>query len=81
MLHGVLELVPDPVVIVNQAGQIVHVNALAEQLGQLNQTARAARGEAERLDAQVAETEASKARDLAALGEMSARLDLASAEG
>ncbi len=56
-------------------------NALAEQLGQLNQTARAARGEAERLDAQVAETEASKARDLAALGEMSARLDLASAEG
>jgi len=56
-------------------------NALAEQLGQLNQTARAARGEAERLDAQVAETEASKSRDHAALHEMSARLDLASTEG
>lgn len=56
-------------------------NALAEQLGQLNQTARAARGEAERLDAQIAETETARARDIAALEEMSARLDLASTEG
>ncbi|HET7725659.1 MAG TPA: AAA family ATPase, partial [Propionibacteriaceae bacterium] len=56
-------------------------NALAEQLGQLNQTGRAARGEAERLDAQIAETEAARARDVAALEEMSARLALASAEG
>jgi chromosome segregation protein len=56
-------------------------NALAEQLGQLNQTARSARGEAERLDAQIADTDAARARDLAALDEMSARLDLASAQG
>ena len=56
-------------------------NALAEQLGQLNQSGRAARGEAERLDAQIAETEAARARDVAALEEMSARLALASAEG
>ncbi len=56
-------------------------NALAEQLGQLNQTARSARGEAERLDAQIAETDAARARDLAALDEMTARLDLASAQG
>jgi chromosome segregation protein len=56
-------------------------NALAEQLGQLNQSGRAARGEADRLDAQIAETEAARARDVAALDEMSARLALASAEG
>ncbi len=56
-------------------------NALAEQLGQLNQTARSARGEAERLDAQIAETDAARSRDKAALDEMSARLDLASAQG
>ncbi len=56
-------------------------NALAEQLGQFNQSARAARGEAERLDAQIAETDAARARDLAALEEMSARLELASVQG
>ena len=56
-------------------------NALAEQLGQLNQVARAARGEADRLDAQIAETDGARSRDLAALEEMTARLDLASAQG
>ncbi len=55
-------------------------SALAEQLGQLNQTARAARGEAERLAAQIEQAQQRQADDEAALAEMTARLDAATAE-
>ncbi len=55
--------------------------ALAEELGQLNQRARAARGEHERLAAAIADAEANRAKDLAALADMTARLELASADG
>ena len=54
--------------------------AVAEELGQLNQRARAAKGEADRLAAAIAEAEAKRAADLAALEELTARLDLATAD-
>ncbi len=55
--------------------------AIAEELGQLNQRARAARGEADRLAAAIAEAEANRDKDLAALAQMTERLELASADG
>ncbi len=56
-------------------------SALAEQLAQYNHTARAARGEAERLAAQIRAAVESRDKDLTALEQLSARLDLASVEG
>ena len=55
--------------------------AIAEELGQFNQRARATRGEADRLAAAIDEAEANRAKDLAALEEMAERLALASADG
>ncbi len=55
--------------------------AIAEELGQLNQRARAAKGEADRLEAAIAEAEATRAKDVAALEEMSKRLALATESG
>ncbi len=55
--------------------------AIAEELGQLNQRARASRGEADRLAAAIAEAEFNRDKDLAALAQMTERLELASAEG
>ncbi|MDO5285678.1 MAG: chromosome segregation protein SMC [Actinomycetia bacterium] len=55
-------------------------SALAEQLGQLNQTVRAARGEAERLAAQVAQAGQRRAADEQALQELEQRLEHAGSE-
>ncbi len=48
--------------------------AVAEQLGHLGSTARAARGESERLAAAITEAEAARERDLAGLAELQDRL-------
>lgn len=54
--------------------------AVAEELGRLNQTARAADGEAERLGKSVELAREAKEKDLAGLAELQERLELASAE-
>ena len=51
--------------------------ALAEQLGQLSSTARAAQGEADRLLDAIAEAERARDRDVAGLADLEHRLDLA----
>jgi len=51
---------------------------VAEQLGQLSQTARAARGEADRLVRSIDEARAARERDLTGLAELEDRLELAS---
>ena len=54
-------------------------SALAEELGRLNQTARAALAEAERHDAALARAEESRERNAAALAELTDRLERARA--
>jgi chromosome segregation protein len=51
--------------------------AVAEQLGHLGSTARAARGESERLAAAIAAAEEARERDLSGLAELEERLDRA----
>jgi len=52
--------------------------AIAEQLGQLNATARSAQGEADRLSRAIEQAEEARTRDAAGLAELTERLRLAS---
>jgi len=54
--------------------------AVAEELGQFGAQARAARGEAERLERAIAEAREAREKDLAGLGELEARLARAEAD-
>ena len=56
-------------------------SALSERLGQLSETARSARAEAERLDQTSAQAQAKRVQDETSLAELQKRLELASAEG